>query len=267
MNYSERFVLPFRWREFGGWFASVGQVPVENDTGNLRICDASFSFGNRRLDGIKVNVEFSVTDPKIEEIFLCTFLADLQSKELFEPFIGNPERFGEEYAAIKCFKPKPGAVEQRELFIPEQGWVLPSIWRFLFQSMWLQRKVEQRLPDIIVFALLPGQPRPLMYATKPFDYFGNTLRATEELLLREFMALLKLPPEASESDVQRAYILSCREYQAEIDGKHSMEEMQHFSAKFSRIKQGYHLWTENIRGRSKATRQTIQRLARDTRMQ
>lgn len=253
MNYTARFVLPFRWREFGNWFASAGLVPSENDSGRLKIAGLTFAAGNRKLEGIKIKVELSINDVAAKDVFLCAFLADLYHKELFEPFIGNPERFGEEYISGKAVRPRHGAVEEHELFIPEQGWVLPSIWRFLVQSIGLRHKGAERMPDVVVFAFGHGNPKPLLFASQSFDYFGNAQQLKEDLILGDFFSLLNLPEGSHENEVQRAYILSCREYQAEVGGVVSPDLVRRRLAKFARIKQGYHIWTEKLQQRNRLT--------------
>lgn len=251
MNYTERFVLPFRWREFGSWFSRAGGVLSENNSGRLKINGIDFAAGNRKLEGIRIKVELTVDDLAVKEAFLCAFLADLQHKELFEPFIGNPECFGEEYIAGKAVKPRHGALEDHELFIPEQGWVLPSIWRFLVQSIGLRHKGGQRMPDIVVFAFRPGSTSPLFYASQPFDYFGNAQRLKEDLVLGDFFSLLNLPAETDEAEVQRAYIHCCREHQSDSGGGVPTEVARSRYARFARIKQGYHVWIEKLQRRNR----------------
>jgi hypothetical protein len=252
MNYAERFVLPFRWREFGSWFSSTGNVSSENESGRLKINGIGFAAGSRKLEGIRVKVGLELNNAFLKNIYVCAFLADLHQKELFEPFIGNPERFGEEYIAGKSFRPRHhGANEELELFIPEQGWILPSIWRFLVQSIGLRNKGAGRMPDVAVFVFQPGCRQPLLFASQPFDYFGNAQQLKEDLVLGDFFNLLKLPQDAHESEVQRAYIMSCRDHQDEITAGQPPEVVRRNSARFSRIKQGYHVWIEKLQRRNR----------------
>lgn len=251
MEYTERFVLPFRWREFGSWFASAGRVTSENKSGRLRIVGAEFAAGQRKLDGIKVKVELITDNVAGKGMFLCAFLADLHHNELFEPFIGNPERFAEDYVSGRFVELCHGASEEHELFIPEKGWVLPSIWRFLFQSIGLRQKSSERMPDLLVFAFKPGVSLPVLFATQSFDYFGSAQKLKEQLVLGDFFSLLHLPAEADESEIQRAYIMSCREQQLQSNQKIVPELIRRRSARFMRIKHGYQVWTEKLQRRNR----------------
>lgn len=250
MNLSKRLVLPFRWREFKDWFAKFRNVTSENDTGKLTIRDMYFSAGSRNLEGIKIELDLKVFDPQLTELFVCAVLADLTHMQLFEPFIGNPDHFNEDYQGSRLVKPTSGRIECVELFIPDQGWVLPSIWRFLVQSLGLRAKGGEHMPDILVFVFKPDCEWPLLFATRPFDYYGNAQRLKEELMLGDFYRLLNLNDGASENEVQRAYILSCREYQAHPDLAGATEDAVHRQqARFVRIKQGYQIWTEKLQRR------------------
>ena len=245
MGILKKFVLPFRWREFGSWFSKNSSVRSNNDLGSLEIKDLYFSAGQRNLNGIKIEVDLKLSQNLPEEIFLCGFLADLEQLRLFEPFIGNPDSSDECYHAHRKITATPGKSETFELFIPEAGWVLPSIWRFLIQSLGLRPKGEERMPDIVVFAFAPGGEVPLLFATKPFDYYGNTQRLKEKLMLGDFFRLLNLNENAPEAEVQRAYIHRCRDLQTSTEGL-AEEAAATTNNHFSRIKQGYQVWSEQL---------------------
>ncbi len=249
MKHAERFVLPFRWREFGRWFAGYGQVLSHNTAGRLKIENTSFAARQKKVEGIRLKVELKICDESVKKVFLCAFVADLSHNELFEPFIGNPDRFADECLAGKFVEPLSGASQKVELMIPEQGWVLPSIWRYMVETIGLKHKAEQRLPDLLVFAFNPANSQPLLYASCAFDYFGHAARLRDGLILEEFFELLKLSPESSESDVQRAYIQSCREFQTFSSGNFSEQLFHKFSSRFARIKQGYHVWIDRLQGK------------------
>jgi hypothetical protein len=135
------------------------------------------------------------------------------------------------------------------LFIPEEGWILPSIWRFLMHSLGLHHKTDERLPEIIVFAFATDNKRPLLSTTKAFDYYGSAHRLQENLILDEFYDILHLEPFASESDIQKAYIATCRKFQAFLEDCASSAVLRMRSKMFSRMKQGYHIWTERLNKR------------------
>lgn len=246
MDLSQGLVLPFKWRGFNTWFSKFKSVTSENEVGKLVIRDLHFAAGTRSLEGIKIDVDLKVNDPNRSELFLCAFLADLTHLELFEPFIGNPDRFNQEYHGTRMIKPIVGRSESYELFIPEQGWILPSIWRFLVKSLGLHKKGGERMPDILVFAFSRNIDEPVLFATKPFDYYGNARRLKDDLMLGEFYRLLNLRQGASESDIQRAYVMSCCELQANQADNPADEYMGNNRARFSRIKQGYHVWAEKL---------------------
>lgn len=244
MSSLKKFVLPFKWREFGSWFSKNGSARSRNDLGSLAIKDMYFTAGQRNLNGIKIEVDLKLSRNIPNEIFLCGFLADLEQLQLFEPFIGNPDSSDETYHASRKIITTPDKAETFELFIPEAGWVLPSIWRFLIQSLGLRPKGQERMPDVIVFAFAPGGEVPLLFATRPFDYYGNTQRLKEKLILGDFFRLLNLTEDAAEADVQRAYIHRCRDLQATEDL--AEEAVVSKNNHFSRIKQGYQVWSEQL---------------------
>ncbi len=246
MNIIDKIVLPFKWSEFGSWYQRFQSVNSEGASGYLKITDLAFSAGKRGLEGIRIEVELNLEHNVPKEICLCGFLADLEHEQLFEPFIGNPDNAEEVYHASRVIKPHPGFKEVVELFIPEAGWVLPSIWRFLIQSLGLRPKGNEHMPDIFVFAMAPGGEVPLLTASRIFDYYGNAERLKEEMLLGEFFRQLKLDESASESEVQRAYIQHCRDSQVGPVSKLSVEDMRHKQGHFNRLKQGYQVWTEKL---------------------
>ncbi|MBU1108573.1 MAG: J domain-containing protein [Candidatus Riflebacteria bacterium] len=249
MNYTDQFVLPFKWREFGRWFENCGKVDSENDKGRLKIAEAGFVAGGRKLRGIRIKGELSVKDSHFCELFLCAFLVDLHRKELFEPFIGNPESFDERMVSPRLITLTPSVTQKYELFIQEQGWILPSIWRFLMQSIGLRHKTSERKPDIIVFAFQEGNSVPVYAASLPFDYFGSAHHLQEELIMNDFFDMLHIEPDASESEIQRAYIASCRKFQELIPDCVSSIVLRRRTSMFSRIKQGYHIWTDRLQKR------------------
>ncbi|NCB37995.1 MAG: hypothetical protein EOM80_04425, partial [Erysipelotrichia bacterium] len=118
MEISNRFVLPFRWSEFGSWFSRLGSVSSESAAGSLAIKRLCFSADTGNLEGIKVEVELNMRSIAPSEVFLCAFLGDLYRKELFEPFIGNLAKFHENYHGISKVRPKSGGAEIHELLIP-----------------------------------------------------------------------------------------------------------------------------------------------------
>ena len=249
MHYTDPFVLPFRWRQFGRWYEDCGRVNSENDKGRLKVVEAGFAAGGKKLRGISVRGELTVNDPSFCELYLCAFLVDLQRKELFEPFIGNPESFDESVVKPRRISLEPLASQEFELFIPEQGWVLPSIWRFLMQSIGLRHKTSERKPDIIVFAFQRDNPAPVCTSSLPFDYFGSAHQLQEDLIMGDFYDLLRVHPSASESEIQTAYIASCRKFQTLIPDCVSSMVLRRRLNTFSRIKQGYHIWTERLQKR------------------
>jgi hypothetical protein len=243
---AERFVLPFKWREFGKWFSALNQTEVKTDV-QLNIEDIFFEASEHKLEGISVTTRFCSFSKQTQGFFLITFLADMRSLQLFEPFIGNPDCFGEIGLSGRYTVVEPMQEERLELFIPDQGWILPSIWRFLVQSVGLRKKTRPRMPDILVIAFSTSPKiKFLCYKTREFDYFGNANRLKDEIALRDFFRLLNLEENASESDIQRAYIAKCRELQPEeICNELSFSRKK--SAAFTRIKNGYQLWTEKLR--------------------
>ncbi len=246
MNLIDKIVLPFKWSEFGSWYTKYRNVNPEGSSGSLRITDLAFAAGKRGLEGIRIEVELNLECNVPKELCLCGFLADLEHEQLFEPFIGNPDNAESVYHASRLIKPHPGFKEVIELFIPEAGWVLPSIWRFLIQSLGLRPKRQEHMPDIFVFAMAPGVEGPLLTASSPFDYYGNAERLKEEMLLGEFFRQLQLDESASESEVQRAYIQHCRDSQAPSVSGFSAEAIRQSRGRFNRVKQGYQVWTEKI---------------------
>ncbi|MDD3148905.1 MAG: hypothetical protein PHD82_16550 [Candidatus Riflebacteria bacterium] len=249
MNVIDKIVLPFKWSEFGVWYKKFRQICLNDTSGSLEISDLCFVAGRRGLEGIKIEVELHLEHNIPKEVFLCGFIADLAHEQLFEPFIGNPDSTDEVYHASRIIKPHPGFKEVVELFIPEAGWVLPSIWRFLIQSLGLRPKGHESMPDIFVFAMAPGSEAPLLMASRSFDYYGNAARLKDEMLLEEFYRLLKLNEAASETEVQRAYINHCREMQTLQPAGVSagaLEMIHQKQIRFNRIKQGYQLWTEKL---------------------
>ncbi len=214
MNSIDKIVLPFKWSEFGSWFSTCNPPGLAGQFGTLAINDLAFTAGNHNLDGIRIEVELCFKPGVAKEVFLCGFLADLEHLQLFEPFVGNPDSDDAIYHACQKIRTHPGVAEVVELFLPEAGWVLPSIWRFLIQSLGLRPKKSIHMPDIIVMALVKDENLPLLFASKPFDYYGNARRLKEELLLEDFFRQLHVDEGTSEAEVQRAYILHCRDSQA-----------------------------------------------------
>lgn len=244
---TEKFVLPFKWREFGRWFSALGSITAMNDS-QIIIKDVFFETCDRRLDGIRVCTSLNLDSDGPKNLYLITFLADMETLQLFEPFFGNPDKFTEVGLSgrmVRCF---PGKRSDVELFIPDQGWILPSIWRFLVQSVGLKKKDDARMPEIIVLGFdACNNSVPLVFAKRPFDYFGNANRLKEELALNDFFRLLNVPEGAPDSEVQRAYIMRCREFQVEAAENVPKEVFRRRSSVFTRIKNGYQIWTEKIK--------------------
>lgn len=248
MNSLDKIVLPFKWSDFGSWFSTCNPPGLVDRYGTLAINDLAFTAGNHSLDGIRIEAEFCFKPGVAKEVFLCGFLADLEHLQLFEPFVGNPDSKDEVYHACQKIRTHPGITEVVELFLPEAGWVLPSIWRFLIQSLGLRPKKSIHMPDIIVMALVKDENLPLLFASRPFDYYGNARRLKEELLLEDFFRQLHVDEGTSEAEVQRAYILHCRESQSFLaqgaaSGDHQRQNH------INRIRQGYQLWTEKLQQR------------------
>lgn len=241
-----KMVLPFKWRDFGVWFSKNSSVKSENEHGVLKINDLCFATSHHNLNGIRIGVEFGLLRPYLNDVFLCAFLADMGQMQLFEPFVGNPDSGDGSFFASMKVAPAPEKKRNYELFLPEAGWVLPSIWRFLVQSLGLRPKGHERMPDIITFAFEPVSMRPLLFAAKPFDYYGSAKRLKEEVMLDDFFQFLNLAPDASEAEVQRAYILSCRDFKASQSENENDEEMRRRLNHFNRIKRGYQVWTERL---------------------
>ena len=239
MSQTHAFVLPFRWREFSDWFSKAGEVGSENPNGHIKIADIHFRPGERGVAGIGIDVELQINHQLYPYVWLCPFLVDMKRIELFEPFIGNPDKQGLGAASAQAVVPA-GKTESVELFIEEQGWILPSIWRFLFKSIGLKRKKDQALPHLMVLVFSNNSPKPLLCASEPFDYFGNAIRFQNELLVKEFMRILHLRPDCSQAEIQRAYAITCWEYKA----KNASENEKR---KFDSIKKGYKAWLESIR--------------------
>ena len=246
MNDLDRVVLPFKWSEFSKWFSQYRQVAYSGTHGFLAINDTAFSAGHHRLEGISIVVELCFNDTFAREVYLCGFLADLEHQQLFEPFIGNPDSSDNCCFACRKLTVHPGVVEVHNLFIPEAGWVLPSIWRFLIQSLGLRPKGQVRMPDIVVFAIASEVPGPLLFGTLPFDYYGQAKRLKEELLLGEFFRQLHIDEHASESEIQRAYILHCRDSQMAVQTDASTAVTTQQQNQVNRLRQGYQLWTEKL---------------------
>ncbi|GAB4268282.1 MAG: hypothetical protein Kow0029_03540 [Candidatus Rifleibacteriota bacterium] len=246
----ERFVLPFKWREFGKWFSTLGVI---NDQGDpiLKIREIFFEAGEKRLEGIKIKVSFRGIEKKPKDFYLVAFLADMISLTLFEPIVGTPADFPEIGLSGKYVKSLSYEAIDLELFIPDQGWILPSIWRFLIQGMGLRRKDDARMPEIIVFAFESGNPKPIAFASKVFDYFGNARKLREDLALRDFFRLLNVHPDAPEHEIQRAYVARCREFHAEVGQNYSQEVIRRRNSVFSRIRNGYQLWSDKLKTNSK----------------
>lgn len=243
---TERFVLPFKWREFGKWFSTLGPVTKSNQK-QLEIKDIHFEAGERRLEGIRIIASLQLQGELPKDVFLLTFLADMETLELFEPFFGSPDSLADVGLSGRFVRLMPEKTLDVELFIPDQGWILPSIWRFLVQSIGLKKKEDARMPEIIVFGFETGNSgRPILFASKPFDYFGNANRLKEEIALKDFFRLLDLTPEAAEADIQRAYISRCREFQTDCGSGYPRELISKRNSVFSRIKNGYQIWSEKI---------------------
>ncbi len=241
-----KMVLPFKWRDFGAWFSGHGRVTSENAHGELNISDLCFATSHHNLSGIRIGVDLKFLRSDCENIFLCAFLADLGQMLLFEPFVGNPDSGEGSFFAGMTVSPTPGKKCRHELFLPEAGWVLPSIWRFLVQSLGLRPKGHERMPDVIAFAFEPVGMQPLLFATTPFDYYGNAHRLREEIMLNDFFQFLGLAPDAGETEVQRAYILHCRDFNSSLSSDDGSEEARKRLNHFNRIKQGYQVWTEKL---------------------
>ena len=108
------------------------------------------------------------------------------------------------------------------------------------------------MPEIIVFGFSQqDSQKPVLFAKQPFDYFGNARRLKEELAVKDFFKLLNVAPNASESEIQRAYISRCREFQNEVAAKFSKAVKRHRNSVFTRMKNGYQVWTEKLRGNQK----------------
>mgnify|MGYP001183757510 CR=1 FL=1 len=222
-------VLPFKWRDFGAWFSRNSSVRSENEHGILKIADLCFASSHHNLNGIRIGVELKLLRPDFKNVFLCAFLADMGQMQLFEPFVGNPDSGDNNFFASLKVALAPDKTGNYELFLPEAGWVLPSIWRFLVQSLGLRPKGHARMPDVITFAFEPGDMRPLLFAAKPFDYYGSAQRLKEEVMLDDFFQFLNLTPDASEAEIQRAYILSCRDFKASQSENVDSEETRSVS--------------------------------------
>lgn len=247
---TERFVLPFKWREFGKWFSTLGPV-TESNQKQLQIKDIHFEAGERRLEGIRIIASLQLESPLPKDVYLLTFLADMETLELFEPFFGSPEQLSDVGLSGRFIRLIPEKTLDVELFIPDQGWILPSIWRFLVQSIGLKRKEDARMPEIIVLGFeTGGNNRPILFASQPFDYFGNANRLKEEIALKDFFRLLDLSHDAAEADVQRAYISRCREFQNDSGQGFPRELMSKRNSVFARIKNGYQIWTEKLSDKS-----------------
>jgi hypothetical protein len=172
--------------------------------------------------------------------------------ELFEPFIGSPDCFASIGLSGKFLHARPGQEEPVELFIPDQGWILPSLWRFLVESLGLKKKEKARMPEILILAFQSASTsRLLTYATKPFDYFGNANRLKEEIALRQFFSLLNVDEAASEAEIQRAYISTCREFQAMNADGLPFELKRKKSSEFSKVKNGYQVWIDKLQKQAK----------------
>lgn len=243
---TERFVLPFKWREFGKWFSTLGSI-TECNQSHLQIKDVHFEAGERRLEGIRIIASLQLQSVSVRDFFLLTFLADMETLELFEPFFGSPDQLSDFGLSGRFIRLIPEKTTEVELFIPDQGWILPSIWRFLVQSVGLKKKEDARMPEIIVFGFDTGDcSRPVMFASQPFDYFGNAARLKEEIALKDFFRLLDLQPDAAETEIQRAYIARCREFQADSVNSFPREIISKRNSVFARIKNGYQIWTEKL---------------------
>ena len=241
-----KMVLPFKWRDFGVWFSRNSSVRSENEHGALKIEDLYFSNSRHNLNGIKIKVELKLLRPDQDQVFLCAFLADMSHLQLFEPFIGNPDDHTSEFFASSRVRSEHGMPESHELFLPDSGWILPSIWRFLVQSLGLRHKGEEMMPDVIVFAFDSASMQPLLFDLKPFDYYGNAKRLNNKVILEDFFQFLDLAPDASEAEVQRAYILHCRDFKACQSSDDGGEEARKRLSHFNRVKQGYQVWIEKL---------------------
>lgn len=231
--------LPFRWRDFSDWFSKVGEVGSENRNGHIKIVDIHFKPGNHGVAGIGIDVELQINHQEYPNVWLCPFLVDMKRVELFEPFIGNPDQ--QKLGAVSARAIAPvGKSEPVELFIEEQGWILPTLWRFLFKSIGLKRKKDQALPHVLVLVFDCETSEALLCASVPFYYFGNAVRFQNDLLAKEFMQTLRLRPDCSESEIQRAYAITCWEYNAK---KHSEYDKRRFDS----IKKGYKAWFHSVK--------------------
>lgn len=236
---SERFVLPFKWRDFGKWFSTLGSIKEQNKI-KFKIKDIFFEASESRLEGIRIITSLKPGNNIADSIFLITFLADMKTLELFEPFIGSPDHIAD-FALSGRFVNLSEKKEQKiELFIPDQGWILPSIWRFLVQSVGLKKKTETRMPEIIVFGFSQkDNQKPVLFARKPFDYFGNAQRLKEELAIKDFFRLLNVGPDATESEIKRAYFSRCKEFKNEISAQIPRSVSRRRNSNLARIKNGY----------------------------
>lgn len=239
MSQTHALVLPFRWREFSDWFSKTGEVGSDNINGQIKIADIHFRPGDQGVAGIGIDVELQINHQQYPNVWLCPFLADMKRLELFEPFIGNPDKQGLGAVSARVVAPT-GKPESVELFIEEQGWILPSLWRFLFKSIGLKRKKDQALPYVLVLVFDSKSSKTLLCGSVPFDYFGNAIRFQNELLVKQFMQYLHLRPECSEAEVQRAYAITCWEYKAKKTSEHDKR-------RFDNIKKGYKAWIDSIK--------------------
>lgn len=244
---TERFVLPFKWREFGKWFSTLGAI-TEKSNSQLEVKDVYFEAGDKRLDGIRVVTTLNLSEENSKDLFMITFLADMETLDLFEPFFGNPDKTKEFGLSGRFVRASPGKSCDVELFIPDQGWILPSIWRFLVESVGLRKRDDARMPEIIVFGFEAGSKSqtPLFFARKPFDYFGNARRLKEQMALSDFFRLLNVSAFAPEEEVQRAYIVRCREFEHEQENRFPREVYRRRVSILTRIKNGYQIWSERV---------------------
>jgi hypothetical protein len=168
---------------------------------------------------------------------------------LFEPYMGYRENEIENYVCGKKFGPFPeGGYSVTDLFIPEQGWVLPSIWKHLFSAMGLKAKAPVKMPEVVVFGFLPDARTPLFFCSQVFDYFGQAKRLREQLVLTDFFNLIGVSIKSTEKEISQAYAERCGELSRASVGpfSHSIEKLR--ESRFKKLKEGYQVWMEKKTG-------------------
>ena len=245
----KHFVLPFEWNEFGDWFSKIEKDYWSKSQVQLRINDVCFESFKKKLSGIRLKVSLEALSKMDAEIVLCPFLVDMKRKILFKPFSDQKAcYYYKNVLAARAFLGKDSLSVDTELFLPEQGWVLPSIWKKMRNSLGLNKKVKHpSFPHLLVLGFNSVDSVPICFAQREFDYFRESAKLREKLVLKDFFELVGMKDTSDIRKIEIAFKKKLFELKSQLNNCQTAEIGKYYRRSFEKLQLGYSLWLNYLK--------------------